>query len=49
MHRHVHSNVTDLLRVHQFTAQQVGKWGKRTNFQSSQKIQSWVCTMFIQK
>ena len=29
MHKHVHSEATYLLRVYQFTTQQVGKGGKR--------------------
>jgi len=31
MHKHVPSKTTHLLRVHQFTAQQVGKGSKRRN------------------
>ena len=41
MHKHVHSEATYPLRVHQFTSQQVGKGG--TNFHSSHKILSCVC------
>jgi len=40
MFRHVNSKATYLLRVHQFTAQQVGNGG--TTFHSSHKISSWM-------
>jgi len=50
MHKHVHSKATYQLRVHQFTAQQVGKGGKEgTNFHSSHKILSCACKHFHSK
>ena len=41
MHKHVHSKATYILRVHQFTTQQVGKEDKRRKFHPTKK---WVCT-----
>jgi len=45
-----HSKATYLLRVHQFTAQQVGKGGKEgTNFHSSLKSYLEYANMFVQR
>ena len=56
MHKHVHSKATYILRVHQFTTQQVGKGDKgrnkfslntkwvRTNMFIERQLTGWECT-----